>query len=49
MGDEQIEVVELFKHLGSLKSADGNLTIIQPAIYVAMYLSHVLDRQLPNG
>ena len=26
-----------------------NLTIIQPAIYVAVYVSHVLDRQLLNG
>ena len=26
-----------------------NLTIIEPAIYVSMYVSHVLDSQLLNG
>ena len=30
-------------------ATSGNLTIIEPAIYVSMYVSHVLDSQLLNG
>ena len=57
VADEMLNLISLKRDdsgsVGRFASATQSkrlhLTIIQPAIYVAVYLSHVLDRQLLNG